>query len=108
MKVHNFINEKVNHHSIKENIMKDTNISIIRFVDCTIDFSVKLPFHIKIIIFEDCKIDFSNVPNSVVEIWLINSQQQTNLPIGLKKLRLFGTHDITNMKIPFDCEIEYI
>lgn len=108
MKVHNFINEQVNHHSIKENIMKDTNISIIRFVDCTIDFSVKLPSQIKIIIFEDCKIDFSNVTNSVVEIWLINSQQQTNLPIGLKKLRLFGSYDITTIKIPFDCEIEYI
>lgn len=106
-KVFDFINENVNNNLIND-LIKDTNISIIRFFDCTVDSDIVLPSHINIIILEKCKIDFTNISFDVSEIWLIDSKEQTNLPFGLNKLRLFGKYDVANMKIPFNCEIEHI
>ena len=106
-KVFDFFNENVNNNLIND-LIKDTNISIIRFFDCSVDSDVVLPSHINIIILETCKIDFTNISFDVSEIWLINSKEQTNLPFGLNKLRLFGKYDIANMKIPFNCEVEHI
>ena len=106
-KVCNFQNTNVNNYSI-QHIMNDVSFSIIRLVKCTVDLDLLLPPHINTIILENCKTDFTNIPYHINKVWLIRSAQQTNLPVGLKKLRLFGDYDVKNMKLPFNCEVEYV
>jgi hypothetical protein len=108
IKVYDFIKENITNELINNAMATNPSISIIRFFDCTISTDVELPNNINIVILENCNVDLTNLSYDVSEIWLINSQVQTNLPFGLQKLRLYGTYDIESMKIPFGCTIEYI
>lgn len=107
-KVYDFIKKNINDVLINTTLNTDPTISIVRFFDCTISTYFELPPNINIIIFEKCDFDLTNMSCNVSEVWLINSKEQSNLPYGLQKLRLFGKYDVEYMKIPFGCEIEYI
>ncbi len=106
MKVCNFIDKKVTNEQIASSYYLD-NFKIYRFCNCTMETNIEIPDFIEIIIMENTRSDLINLPYSIKEIWLINSTEQTNIPITLNKLRLFGKYDLDKMKIPFGCEVEY-
>lgn len=106
MKVCNFIDKKVTNQLIGSSYYYG-NFKIYRFCNCTMETNIQIPDFIEIIIMENTNFDLINLPYSLKEIWLINSTEQTNIPITLNKLRLFGKYDLDKMKIPFGCEVEY-
>jgi len=106
MKVCNFIGKKVTNQLIGSSYYYK-NFKIYRFCNCTMETNIQIPDFIEIIIMENTYSDLINLPYSIKEIWLINSIEQTNIPITLNKLRLFGKYDLDKMKIPFGCEVEY-
>ena len=109
----NWINNKKVHYFIEQNVNQELinscekDIEIIRIFNSTIDTNIKFPENITIIILEFCKIDLLNLDNYVKEIWLINSRNQTNLPIGLEKLKIYDNFG-NKMKIPYDCVLELV
>jgi hypothetical protein len=84
------------------------NIFSVRYINCQIIPNMILPTNINTIIFEDCNIDFTNFSDNITTLWLLNSKEQSNLPYGLSKIKLYGNYDMDKMKIPFGCKIEYI
>jgi hypothetical protein len=96
--------------NITTNDLKYDNLEdiIIQFYDCKINLDTIIPKNVNHIIFENYKEDFVNLPNHITIVWLINSQEQSNLPYSLEKLKLYGKYDFDKMKIPFGCEIEQI
>lgn len=109
MKVCNFIGKNVTNEIIKSSYYFDyfDYFKIFRFCNCKIEMNIEIPDSIEIIIMENSYFDLTNLPYSVKELWLIYSAEQTNIPITLNKLRLFGNYNLEKMKIPFDCEVEY-
>jgi len=106
MKVCNFIGKKVTNELINSSYYFG-NFKIFRFCNCTIELNTQIPDFIEIIIMENTRSDLTNLSYSLKELWLINSIEQTNIPITLNKLRLFGNYNLDKMKIPFGCEVEY-
>lgn len=106
MNVCNFIGKKVTNEIINSSYYFG-NFKIFRFCDCTIELNTQIPDFVEIIIMENTHSDLTNLSYSLKELWLINSIEQSNIPITLNKLRLFGNYNLDKMKIPFGCEVEY-
>ena len=107
MKVCNFIGKKVTNELLINSSYYLSQFKIVRFCNCTIELNTQIPDFVEIIIMENTRSDLTNLSYSLKELWLINSIEQTNIPITLNKLRLFGNYHLDKMKIPFGCEVEY-
>jgi len=105
IKVHNFINEYIDQNTYN-NCGKD--IKILRLFNSSFSSKLLINDNITTLILENCKTEITNIPFNIKEIWLINSVQQTNLPIGLEKLKIYNGDNNEKIKIPYGCQIEYV
>ena len=107
-KVYDFINNNVDNEYINQ-VNKYKNINAIRFYDCNFSPKLEIPENINLIIFENTKHDFTNIPITVKEIWIINSNISfNNLPFCLEHIKISGKYNIEQIKIPFGATVEYI
>lgn len=100
LNVKDFANENVNQEFIYKNIKPE--FTSVRFVDCVFDEEIIFPPYIKTLILENCQQDLTNLQEELTSIWLLNSVNQTNLPIGIKKIY---SSNISNIKTPFGCKV---